>query len=625
MMTALAIAAALVTVLYAASALGRLVPVKRGHHSWQQVTAMSAVTVVVLGVAGCAYTVTHAATQNAGSGATGGAPYASDTVTSLPTDTPAASDSLPIGVFAPGEWDSWSPVQQFSQEAGQPVQYVLDYLGPDESFPTQLGKLAEEHGTEPVLQMMPTMSMADIAAGQDDAYLRSLAGQVSSYGHQVVLSFAPEANGNWYQYGWTRTSPAQYQAAWKRVMAEFKGVRNVTWMDTVNINYQGSGPLADYIVPGVMIGMDGYYGLNSARDSFESVFGSTLAQIRANTTAPVMISETAIQYSDGQAADIPNLVASARANHLAGLIWFNQDKGPGQDWPLTSAGGAALRASLRPSSIPVLLYHGIYGASDPESNSVTLTAFRQQMAYLHQQGYQTISPQQYQLWAEGKPVELPAKPVLVTVDCNQTSFAKALPVLREYHYRVVMYVVTGFADGGYNGPQGQPGYYLGWGSLKAMDEAGYIYPQFHAGLCGHGYTMSSSPYDCDDGLVPTPDTIWGHRYYSDPMDQSQGAYEARVEKDVQQGLTAMQQEFGLSRAELSETFAVPFSDYGQPETTNEPWLGQYFAQQFSVVFVQNNYVPGTDNLFYRQEIDLNTTMRQFTSSLPNSAFSAHSA
>jgi hypothetical protein len=346
LMTTLAIIAALVTVLYAVSALGRIVPVKRRHHSWRQVGGMSAITLMVLGVAGCAYGVTTAKRSQPSSDAEAAiAASGSKTTPSGNQTVTGSGNNVPIGVFAPGEWNSWSPVQQFSQQAGQAVRYVLDYLGPDEQFPVQLGKLAAQHDTEPVLQLQPTMSMADIAAGRDDAYLHSLARQVSGYGYPVMLSFAPEANGDWYQYGWTRTPPAQYQAAWKHVMAEFSGVRNVTWMETVNINYHGSGPLADYIVPGVMIGIDGYYGYPSGH-SFESVFGSTLAQVRAKTHAPVMISETAILGSTDQAADIPNLIQGVRQNHLAGLIWFNQDKGQGQDWPLTPAGAAALRASL---------------------------------------------------------------------------------------------------------------------------------------------------------------------------------------------------------------------------------------------------------------------------------------
>jgi hypothetical protein len=290
----------------------------------------------------------------------------------------------------------------------------------------------------------------------------------------------------------------------------------------------------------------------------------------------------------------------------------------GSVYGMTHGMTQAKSAPSRSPAIPVLLYHGIYRASDAESTSVRLTAFRQQMAYLHRSGYQSISPRQYRLWAEGQPVELPARPVLITVDDGQASFLQALPVLRQYHYRVAMYIVTGFADGGYKGPEGQPGYYLSWAELKAMDKAGYIYPQVHAGLCGHGYTMASSPHGCDDGLTPTPGKIWGHRYYSDPMGQSQGAYRARVEKDVQGGMRGLEAELGLSRAELTQTFAVPFSDYGQPQTTNQPWLGRYLAQQFKVVFVQDNYARGIDHLSSRQQLDLSTTMRQFIAALHSS-------
>jgi hypothetical protein len=468
---ALSIAAGLITLLYAVSALARLVPVKRRHHTWRQVGGMSAITLVVVSVACVAFGITRTVVGGASAGPAG----ASNMLRSLPPNTPAVSDGMAVGVFAPGEWKSWSPVQRFSRGIGQPVRYVVDYLGPSEPFPEQLGKLAAEHGAEPVLQMMPTMSMADIAAGKDDAYLRRLAAQVGGYGHPVTLSFAPEANGNWYQFGWTRTPSAQYRAAWKHVLAEFRHVRNITWMETVNVVYRTSGPLRDYIVRGVMIGIDGYYAKHNAGHSFNSLFGSTLAQVRAETDAPVMISETAIGGAADQAAYIPNLVKSVRKKHLAGIIWFNQDQGAQGHWPLTSAGAAAMRASLRPSTIPVLLYHGIYGKTDPESDNVSLTAFRQQMAYLHKKGYQTISPRQYQLWAKGQPVELPVKPVLITDDRNQASFAQALPVLRHYHYRVVMDVVTRFANGDCDGPQGQRAYYLGWSDLKVMNQAGYIY------------------------------------------------------------------------------------------------------------------------------------------------------
>ncbi len=611
-MNTLALLAATVTLLYGVSALARVVPVKRRHHSWRDVWAGGVITAITLGVAGGAY-VALAST---------GASFPADTAEVTAQTT---SSELPLGVFTKGAGSSWKSVARFDEQAGQPVRYVLDYLGPSQPFPAQLGAEAAERGAEPVLQLEPSVTMQQVIAGGDNAYLSRLAAQVRSYGHPVVLSFAPEANGSWYQWGYTRTPAASYRAAWAHVMQLFRADRNVTWMDTLNRTYAGAGPTAAYIVPGVsMIGLDAYFEYPHA--SFSSVFGATLRQIRAVTSKPVMISETGVGQVDGQAQSIPGLVQGARASGVVGLIYFNVNQGTAsvhhQNWALTSAGAAALRASLAsaPSSIPVLLYHGVYGPSDPESNSVSIAAFRQQLAYLHAHGYHTVSPQQYQRWLDGEPVSLPSKPILITVDCNQNSFLRALPTLREYHYRVVMYVVTGFADGAYGGPSGQRGYYLDWAQLKEIYRAGYIWPEFHAGLCGHGYTMASSPFGCGDGLNPTPGTIWGHRYYSDPMGQGPAAYHARVQRDVQQGLAAMESEFGLSRQQLGETFAVPWSDYGQPQTTNQPWLARYFAQQFRVVFVQDNWVA-QDNMRFRYEVDHNTTMTQFTGALHSRLFS----
>lgn len=339
MMATLSVIAGAVTVLYAVSALGRIVPVKRRHHNWRQVTGMSVATLLVLGIAACAYGMTTA--RRAAPAAT----------------TVAGGSGMPIGVFAPGEWKSWSPVLHFSQETGQPVRYVLDYMGPDEVFPAQFGKLAAEHGAEPVLQMEPTMNMAAIAAGRDDAYLHSLAQQVDSYGHPVVLSFAPEANGNWYAWGWSHTPAAVWVAAWRHVVTAFRqaGAANVTWMWTVNVPFPHSGPVSDYW-PGDayvgMVGVDGYFAHPS--DTFTSLFGPIVGQIRKLTAKPVLISETANGPDSGaeREAQIRDLFAGVKADHLLGLIWFDQSQHNGiyhQDWRLEDdpAAVAAFRASVK--------------------------------------------------------------------------------------------------------------------------------------------------------------------------------------------------------------------------------------------------------------------------------------
>jgi beta-mannanase len=62
-----------------------------------------------------------------------------------------------------------------------------------------------------------------------------------------MLSFAPEANGNWYRWGWSHTPPAVWVAAWRHVVTLFRSLkaRNAIWVWTVNISFPHSGPVAN--------------------------------------------------------------------------------------------------------------------------------------------------------------------------------------------------------------------------------------------------------------------------------------------------------------------------------------------------------------------------------------------
>ena len=186
-------------------------------------------------------------------------------------------------------------------------------------------------------------------AAHDDAYLDSLAAQIRDYGHDVVVSWAPEANGNWNSWGAPQTPVADYRAAWAHVMSRFTGAPNVTWMATINRTYASAAPTRDYVIPGVdMYGIDAYFTFPG--DTFQTVFGETIAQIKAVTDKPIMASETRIGPVAGQVRSIPGLIAGARAYHLAGVVYLNENQGTAsqyhQDWRLSPAAMKALRAAL---------------------------------------------------------------------------------------------------------------------------------------------------------------------------------------------------------------------------------------------------------------------------------------
>jgi mannan endo-1,4-beta-mannosidase len=276
------------------------------------------------------------------------APASTRPPSTRPADARAAV-RMPIGVYEPSENSSWAGVAAFGRQAGQPVSYVVTYLGGNDPFPYQLAQEAAAHRAELIVQLEPSMSMARVAAGADDAYLDSLAAQIRAYGHDVIVSWAAEANGDWYSWGAPHTSIADYRAAWAHVMSRFTGVRNVTWMATINRTYPSAAPTSDYVIPGVdMYGIDAYYTFRD--DTFQTVLGQTIGQIKAVTDKPIMVSETGIGPVSGQVKSIPGLVAGILDNHLVGMVYFNANQGTAsqyhQDWRLSPAALKALHAAL---------------------------------------------------------------------------------------------------------------------------------------------------------------------------------------------------------------------------------------------------------------------------------------
>jgi hypothetical protein len=232
---------------------------------------------------------------------------------------------------------------------------VLAYSTWLQPFDAGFARMLSGHGTEPLIQIEPdNASLASITAGMYDAYLRSYATAVREFGAPVILSFAPEANGSWYPWGWTQSSPAAWRSAWRYVVTIFRHQRasNVTWLWTVNTGYPGCGPLraywpgADYVN---WIGIDGYYVHRT--DNFSTVFVPTIQAIRKLTSKPVLIAETAAGQIAGQSRIIPGLFTGIRRHRLLGLVWFDQAQDNGihhQDWRLEghSAAIAAFRRQL---------------------------------------------------------------------------------------------------------------------------------------------------------------------------------------------------------------------------------------------------------------------------------------
>lgn len=259
-----------------------------------------------------------------------------------------------LGVFEPGAPYTYTPIDTFAQgAAGQPgiVVYYSRWGAP---FQARFATAALQHGATVLVQIEPGQRMSDIANGAADTYLRSYAGAVRSYGHPVIISFAPEGDGPWYQWGYSHTRPQAWVAAWRHVVTLFRraGAVNVTWLWDMSERTPATTSVSRYW-PGsqyvTWVGLDGYY-IRPA-DTFATVFAPTIAEVRRLTQAPILIAETAVGTTPDRLQQIRDLAAGVRVSHLLGLVWFDQSQHQPpyhQDWRLEDdpAALAAFRSAV---------------------------------------------------------------------------------------------------------------------------------------------------------------------------------------------------------------------------------------------------------------------------------------
>ncbi|GGD58097.1 polysaccharide deacetylase family protein [Paenibacillus nasutitermitis] len=114
-------------------------------------------------------------------------------------------------------------------------------------------------------------------------------------------------------------------------------------------------------------------------------------------------------------------------------------------------------------SIPVLAYHSI--ANHPRNAYVITQAdFEEQMAYLHEQHYESINLEQFtKLMKEKKAVA--KKLVLITFDDGYANtYSAAFPILRKYGYTATAFVITDWL-GGRN--------FMSWQQAEKLQQAGW--------------------------------------------------------------------------------------------------------------------------------------------------------
>jgi mannan endo-1,4-beta-mannosidase len=273
----------------------------------------------------------------------------------LPVDLPTTPQSY-LGVYAAGTPASYDGVTAFANATGAKPDVVMYYSGWFVPFPAAFATTVASNGAVPLVQMDPDkISVAGIAAGRYDGYLTAYAESVRAYRHPVIVSFGHEMNGSWSSWGYRRTSPATFVAAWRHIVTLFRELdaKNVTWLWTVNIinnTQQGRIPPPAPWWPGgsyvTWVGIDGYY--LKPNWQFAPLFGPTIASIRALTRDPILIAETGATAIARQPAKIADVFAGIHAYGLLGLVWFDSTNSIRQDFAISTP--AALTAFRKGAS-----------------------------------------------------------------------------------------------------------------------------------------------------------------------------------------------------------------------------------------------------------------------------------
>lgn len=243
-----------------------------------------------------------------------------------------------------------------------------------------------------------------------------------------------------------------------------------------------------------------------------------------------------------------------------------------------------------------LCYHDISPTAS-DAYVVTPRSFAAQMAALKAAGFETISLDEFNAYMHGEPVDLPAKPLLLTFDDGtKSNWVYADPIIEEVGFEASNFLSTA------NVSHHQP-YYLLWEEVEAMQESGRWSFGSHTDD-GHGFVDTDGhghegPFLTNRQWLPRLRRL-----------ETRGEYEARIEADIDRSIARLQAH-GLPRP---TAFAYPFSAV---EASNDPLaarllrrlLSDRFADQLVNRSEDTLIGPGMSSPLSRIEVFQGTTTR----------------
>lgn len=174
------------------------------------------------------------------------------------------------------------------------------------------------------------------------------------------------------------------------------------------------------------------------------------------------------------------------------------------------------------TDVPVLNYHKVDNLN--HSLSISPQEFQEQMQYLHENGYHTITPDQLVTYLQSGSA-LPEKPIMLTFDDGYLdNYTNAYPIMKKYGFTATIFVVTNLV--------GHDQRFMNWDQAREMQQDGFV---FGSHTVSHVALTKLTPGEVLTELTGSRQEIGRQlgilpRYFAYPT----GAYNMQIEDLVRQ-------------------------------------------------------------------------------------------
>lgn len=150
-------------------------------------------------------------------------------------------------------------------------------------------------------------------------------------------------------------------------------------------------------------------------------------------------------------------------------------------------------------TLPVLSYHAIRTIHDMPLSMTVIDddRFAEEMRYLHEQGYATLSMDEVVQFLKGK--KFPPKSVAINFDDGLVSSLQAVPLLLRYGFKATFWVIPGVSQPNPQAP-GADRMYMSWLTLEFLDKLPGIALYSHT--MTHPWQAGNTLVDWAKGLTP---------------------------------------------------------------------------------------------------------------------------